>query len=221
MGKLKTPTTHDKRPAAHSENLNFVTKSVKFKSLTVDIDGKPALCTNLQFKHNGASAQECDRLMDTRQTNITLAHVNDAYSIATMSRDIIEHGLQWNWTPERIGRCILSPDINVVTAKDDSTVVGFGVMYYGYSKAHLNLLGVDASWRSLGIGNRLLMWLEQCAITAGIEHCQLEVRQSNDFARKFYSNHGYAEIEVVPGYYQRKEDAIRMSRCLQQPHLLK
>lgn len=158
--------------------------------------------------------------MNTRQTDITLAHVNDAYSIATMSRDIIEHGLQWNWTPERIGRCILSPDINVVTAKNDSVVVGFGIMYYGYSKAHLNLLGVDPSWRSLGIGIRLLTWLEQCAVTAGIEQCQLEVRESNDFARKFYSNHGYHEVENVPGYYQRKEDAIRMSRFLQEPHLL-
>jgi len=105
--------------------------------------------------------------MDTRQTTITLAHINDAYSIATMSRDIIEHGLQWSWTPERIGRCVISPDINVVTAKNDRDVVGFGVMYYGYSKAHLNLLGVDATWRSLGVGQRVLDWLEQCAVSYG------------------------------------------------------
>ena len=158
--------------------------------------------------------------MNTRQTDISLAHVSDAYSIATMSRDIIEHGLQWNWTPERIGRCILSPDINVVTAKHDHIVIGFGIMYYGFSKAHLNLLGVDASWRSLGIGHKLLMWLEQCAITAGVEHCQLEVRKSNEFARRFYSQRGYHETEVVPGYYQHKEDAIRMTRHLLEPHHL-
>ncbi len=157
--------------------------------------------------------------MHTRQTDIALAHVNDAYSIATMSRDIIEHGLQWNWTPERVGRCVLSPDINVVTAKNAGEVVGFGIMYYGYSKAHLNLLGVDVTWRSLGIGHRLLAWLEHCAVTAGIEHCQLEVRESNEFARNFYSHHGYQEIEIVPGYYQRKENAIRMSRGLQITHL--
>jgi len=113
--------------------------------------------------------------MDTRQTDIALAHVNDAYSIATMSRDIIEQGLQWNWTPERVGRCVLSPDINVVTAKNDGDVIGFGIMFYGYSK-----------------------------------------RESNHHAREFYTRHGYAEIEVVPGYYQQKENAIRMSKCLQQ-----
>ena len=154
--------------------------------------------------------------MDTRQTTIALAHVNDAYNIATMSRDIIEHGLQWSWTPERIGRCVMSPDINVVTAKNDSDVIGFGVMYYGYSKAHLNLLGVDATWRSAGIGQRVLDWLERCAVTAGLECCQLEVRESNEHARHFYSRHGYRETETVAGYYQRKEDAVRMTKCLQQ-----
>ena len=159
-------------------------------------------------------------LMNTRQTDITLAHVDDAYSIATMSRDIIEQGLQWNWTPERVVRCVLSPDINVVTAKNEGEVIGFGIMFYGYSKAHLNLLGVDAAWRSMGIGHRLLVWLESCAVNAGLECCQLEIRESNAIACNFYHRHGYTEIEKVSGYYQQKEDAIRMSRSLQEGYFL-
>lgn len=133
-----------------------------------------------------------------------------------MSRDTIEYGLQWSWTPERVGRCVLSPNINVIAARNDRDVIGFGIMYYGYSKAHLNLLGVDAAWRSFGIGHRLLEWLELCAETAGLASCQLEVRESNDHALRFYTDHGYQVVETVQGYYQRKEDAIRMSKCLQQ-----
>jgi ribosomal-protein-alanine N-acetyltransferase len=158
--------------------------------------------------------------MNTRETELTLAHVGDAYQVATMSREIIEHGLQWSWTPERVGRCILSPDINVVTAKHDGDLVGFGIMFYGSSKAHLNLLGVDATWRSMGIGHRLLGWLEKCAITAGLECCQLELRESNRSARKFYTAHGYTEIERVRGYYQQQENAIRMARSLQEGYYL-
>jgi ribosomal-protein-alanine N-acetyltransferase len=158
--------------------------------------------------------------MNTRETELTLAHVADAYKVATMSREIIEHGLQWSWTPERVGRCILSPDINVVTAKHDGDLVGFGIMFYGGSKAHLNLLGVDATWRSMGIGHRLLTWLEKCAITAGLECCQLELRESNRAARKFYTAHGYTEIERVRGYYQQQENAIRMARSLQEGYYL-
>jgi len=154
--------------------------------------------------------------MDTQQTDIVLAHVDDAYSIATMSRDTIEHGLQWSWTPERVGRCVLSPDINVLTAKNYGEVVGFGIMYYGQNRAHLNLLGVDTAWRSKGIGARLMTWLETCAINAGLESCQLELRESNRVAREFYSRLGYFEIDRIDGYYQRKEDAVRMTKRLQQ-----
>jgi ribosomal-protein-alanine N-acetyltransferase len=93
-------------------------------------------------------------------------------------------------------------------------------MFYGGSKAHLNLLGVDATWRSMGIGHRLLTWLEKCAITAGLECCQLELRESNRAARKFYTAHGYTEIERVRGYYQQQENAIRMARSLQEGYYL-
>ena len=152
--------------------------------------------------------------MDIKQTEVTLAHINDAYKVATMSREIIEQGLQWSWIPERVGRCILSPEINVITAKNDGELIGFGIMYYGKSKAHLNLLGVDADWRSHGIGGRLLNWLERCALIAGLESCQLELRESNHKARAFYSRHGYCEIECVQGYYQKRENAIRMAKNL-------
>lgn len=154
--------------------------------------------------------------MDIKQTEVVLAHVDDAFKVAKMSREIIEQGLQWSWTPERVGRCILSPDTNVVTARNDGDLIGFGIMYYGTTKAHLNLLGVEANWRSHGIGHRMLEWLEMCARTAGLECCQLELRESNHKARKFYTAHGYSEIERVHGYYQQQENAIRMSKSLQE-----
>lgn len=159
--------------------------------------------------------------MDIKQTEVALAHVNDAFKIATMSREIIEQGLQWSWTPERVGRCILAPDTNVITAKIDSDLIGFGIMFYGNTKAHLNLLGVEAGWRSNGVGHRILDWLEMCARTAGLECCQLELRESNHRARKFYTNRGYTEIERVCGYYQQQENAIRMSRSLKGSYFLK
>ena len=89
-------------------------------------------------------------------------------------------------------------------------------MFYGNNKAHLNLLGVDPLWRSRGVGHRLLCWLEKCAVTAGLECCQLELRESNRSARQFYTAHSYVEVERVRGYYQQKENAIRMARSLQE-----
>jgi len=153
---------------------------------------------------------------DTGQPEISLAHIDEAYAIANLSREIIEQGLQWSWTPERVGRCILSPDINVVSSRWQGEMIGFGIMFYGSNKAHLNLLGVVPNWRSRGIGHRMLLWMEKCAIIAGLESCQLELRESNNSARNFYSAHGYAEVERVRGYYQQKENAIRMARSLRE-----
>lgn len=147
---------------------------------------------------------------------ISLATLSDAASIAELSRDSIEYGLQWSWTPARVGRCIVAPDINVIAARQGDKMIGFGIMFYGNSSAHLNLLAVEPAWRGKGIGHRLMSWLEKCAITAGLEHCRLEVREANNAAKQFYRAHGYSEIERLNGYYQRRESAIRMGRYLRQ-----
>ena len=49
---------------------------------------------------------------------------------------------------------------------------------------------------------------------AGIFLVKLEVRATNMNARKFYESLGYRELDVVRGYYEGQEDAIRMRRDL-------
>ena len=152
--------------------------------------------------------------MTSRSLQITLSRPGDAHRIATLSRDTIEHGLTWSWTPQRVVRCIAAPDINVISAHQDDELVGFGIMFYGNRAAHLNLLAVDPVSRNRGVGHCLLNWLEDCAITAGLDRCQLELRESNRIAKRFYQAHGYAETERIQGYYQQRENAIRMTHSL-------
>ncbi len=152
--------------------------------------------------------------LTSRSLQITLSRPGDAHRIATLSRDTIEHGLTWSWTPQRVVRCIAAPDINVISAHQDNELVGFGIMFYGSRAAHLNLLAVDPLSRNRGVGHCLLNWLEDCAITAGLDRCQLELRESNKVAKRFYHAHGYAETERIQGYYQQRENAIRMTHSL-------
>ena len=49
-------------------------------------------------------------------TSIRFANRSDALAIAEMSRDLIEKGLGWSWTKERVTRCLRHPDTNVVVA---------------------------------------------------------------------------------------------------------
>src|SRR3972149_585863 len=64
------------------------------------------------------------------------------------------------------------------------------------------------------LGRRLLEWLQQRAVVAGIFNVALEVRAGNQGAQLFYKCMGYRTIAHLPGYYQGIEAALRMGRDL-------
>lgn len=138
----------------------------------------------------------------------------DALPLAQLSRDLIEHGLPWSWRPDRIVRQIREPESVVLLARSGPEIAGFGIMVYARTNAHLSLLAVAPRWRRVGIGGRLVAWLEETALVAGLEWIDLEVRAGNRDARAFYERLGYHALEYVPGYYRGRESAIRMRRRL-------
>lgn len=145
---------------------------------------------------------------------LELARPTDATAIATMSRDLIEFGLSWRWTPQRVAASIRAPEVNVLVARIHQQTAGFAIMRYGEHVAHLDLLGVGPQYRRLGVGRQLLEWLEKCALVAGIIQVVLEVRAQNEGAQLFYKRLGYRPLVQLPGYYQGVEAAVRMGRDL-------
>jgi ribosomal-protein-alanine N-acetyltransferase len=141
------------------------------------------------------------------------ARMADAARIARLSRDWIENGLPWSWTPQRVAASVRRRDALVVVARAaDATIAGFAIMRYGDDDAHLDLLGVCPGHRGHGLGGRLVEWLEKPALVAGIRSIRLEVRESNVAARRFYERLGYRVVQRLPGYYQGRESALRMGR---------
>jgi ribosomal-protein-alanine N-acetyltransferase len=145
---------------------------------------------------------------------IRLATCTDAPLIARMSRDLIERGLGWSWTPLRVQRSIADADTNVAIAQVGDLAVGFGIMKYREDEAHLLLLAVQPGAGRRGIGAALVAWLEASARTAGVGQAYLEARASNAVARAFYRRLGYEEIQLVPGYYRGVEASVRMAKDL-------
>jgi ribosomal-protein-alanine N-acetyltransferase len=145
---------------------------------------------------------------------LSLARRSDALAIAKMSRVLIEYGLQWQWTAQRVEASIRAANVNVLVARLDTRIIGFAIMRYGDDDAHLDLLAVAPPYRRLGVAQQLLQWLEKCATVAGTFRITLEVRENNRDAQRFYERMGYQRLSVVPGYYQGTEAAVRMSRNL-------
>jgi ribosomal protein S18 acetylase RimI-like enzyme len=146
--------------------------------------------------------------------SVRLATPGDARAIAELSRDFIEHGLGWSYTPNRILRAIRSKTTNVAVIHERGHLLAAGIMEYGDTTAHLVLLGVHPTQRRRGLGRHLLSWLEQCALTAGLEKISVEARADNPSAIEFYQGQGYRVRSRVPGYYRGVLDAVRFEKRL-------
>ncbi len=86
---------------------------------------------------------------------------------------------------------------------------------------HVLNLCVHPGWQGRGIGRGLLTWAETGAQADGAQSILLEVRASNERARRIYEQAGFFRIGLRRGYYpshQGREDAIVMRLSLAGGH---
>ncbi|MGH8188330.1 MAG: GNAT family N-acetyltransferase, partial [Steroidobacteraceae bacterium] len=108
-----------------------------------------------------------------------LARLGDAPRIANMSRTLIEAGLPWSWTPRRVAAHMRGREHLAVIATAENELAGFALAQFGSSNVHLTLLAVAAHYQRLAVGRRLVEWVEESAVVAGLFTMGLEVRASN------------------------------------------
>ena len=145
------------------------------------------------------------------------ARPTDAPALAEMSRDLIEAGLDWRYTPRRMAALIGDPETMALVAGEGAQIHGFAIMQFGDDLAHLTLLCVRPAQRGRGLGRRLIEWLVASARVAGIASIRLELRADNAAALGFYRRLGFAETSLVPAYYGGRVAARRMALRLHQP----
>jgi ribosomal-protein-alanine N-acetyltransferase len=92
----------------------------------------------------------------------------------------------------------------------EGRVIGHGILSMGAGEAHILNLCVQAEYRCLGVGRRLLTLLIDIARGAGMTDAFLEVRPTNTAAIRLYLAMGFEQVGVRRGYYQAvngREDA--------------
>ena len=156
--------------------------------------------------------------MSSQDITLQLAGRNDAETIASMSRDLIEAGLGWEYRPERIRGLMSESETAALVARDGDRVIGFAIMSFADSHAHLVLMAVRPAAQRRGVARRMTRWLIESALIAGIASIHLELREHNAGAYAFYRAVGFAETLRLPGYYRGRETAIRMVRVLRAPN---
>jgi [ribosomal protein S18]-alanine N-acetyltransferase len=97
-------------------------------------------------------------------------------------------------------------------ARDETGhAVGFCSFWRIVDELHINNLAVLPGYRRRGIASTLLMFVLKEGARLGAGSVTLEVRRSNDDARRLYERFGFAASGVRRGYYTNPvEDALVM-----------
>ena len=89
--------------------------------------------------------------------------------------------------------------------------VGYIVYWIVFDEIHVNNLAVRSDFKRRGIASRLVDAALEKACAEGATRCTLEVRVSNEAARRLYEKFGFVVRGVRPRYYAESgEDALVM-----------
>lgn len=121
------------------------------------------------------------------------------------------------WTEGMFRQEIHSHSSYFFLAFHRDALIGYGGFWLVVDEAHITKVTITAPYRNQGHGRMLLRFLLQKAAALGANTVRLEVRESNEPARRLYAAMGFEEIGLRRGYYaQTNETAVVMSQSLLQ-----
>lgn len=120
------------------------------------------------------------------------------------------------WSEKSFREALAHPAIYFVAARGDAgEVLGYVVAWFVADEGQIANLAVAPSGWGVGIGRALLDAALREAVLRKATEVYLEVRDSNERARRLYRSRGFEEVGRRRGYYRRPvEDAIVLRRTL-------
>jgi ribosomal-protein-alanine N-acetyltransferase len=143
------------------------------------------------------------------------AKIKDLDSIYRIERECFTHEA---YTKEHIATLLKNPNVISLLAKINGEIVGFiigGIENFDKIKVgHIYTIDVALRYRQIGVGQKLLVKLEQAFLKKGALISCLEVRADNKAAKELYHKQGYTELESVKNYYAKGIHGIRLMKKL-------
>lgn len=112
-----------------------------------------------------------------------------------------------------IDACETKENVYIV-CKDNGKVLGYCGMWTVLGEGNITNMAVAKEYRRQGIAKLLMSEMERISIEEnGVDVFFLEVRQSNENAKKLYEKMGYKPIGTRKRFYEKPvEDAIVISK---------
>jgi len=100
---------------------------------------------------------------------------------------------------------------------EENELLGYAVFWFVADEANLLHIAVSDSARRRGTGRLIMERGLELAREKGTVTCILEVRSSNEAAIGLYRSFDFTDVTTRKAYYADGEDALVMSRRLDQP----
>lgn len=113
------------------------------------------------------------------------------------------------WRAATFHRLLERSAVDLWVVEEEGRVVAYAVVWRVLDQAELANIAVREEARGRGLGARLLQHALDRARVAGVRTVYLEVRVSNEAARRMYRRAGFRETGRRRGYYtDPPEDAL-------------
>lgn len=133
----------------------------------------------------------------------------DSIKIAELEQSIFSDA----WTQKGIEETFSQPHALIVVAEDGQKILGYCILYTVLDEAEIARIAVCGEERHRGTGSKILEACEKICVEKGVNKILLDVRESNETARRFYEKHGFQRDGIRKGFYENPcENAVLMSK---------
>ena len=120
-----------------------------------------------------------------------------------------------SWSGESLKESLNEKGRSLFAAEEDGKIIGYGVTQQVLDECEILRIAVKKEFRKKGVGNLLMGFMMDSAISSGAQLFFLEVREHNIPAIALYRKQGFIESGLRKDYYKAPvESAVLMSKCV-------
>lgn len=137
--------------------------------------------------------------------------VEDSAAVAEMEQQIFSDP----WSEKSVLETVQQKQSVCFAAEKAGHLLGYLLAYHAADEAEIARIAVQKEARRQGAAGKLMQALEHYCEEHKVEKLLLDVRESNEAARSFYTKNGFVEDGIRQGFYVNpSENAVLMSRQL-------
>ena len=159
------------------------------------------------------SQAERERAQREKEAEIIVRElkVEDSAAVAEMEQQIFSD----SWSEKSVLETVQQKQSVCFAAEKAGHLLGYLLAYHAADEAEIARIAVQKEARRQGAAGKLMQALEHYGEEHKMEKLLLDVRESNEAARSFYTKNGFVEDGIRQGFYVNpSEDAVLMSRQL-------